>query len=219
MITKNQLISLVKTVKNNAVKRNFKQSYELIIALKNIDFKKQNVVINEIVQLPFFSGTPKKICFIGTGELALRAKNAGVDLVLEPEQLDKLQGNKKEAKKLAKEYDFFLADPTLMAKVGKILGQFLGPSGKMPIPVPPTSALEEMIKRYRNSIRVRTRGQLSVAAKVGDESLTDEQIAENALAVYNVIERKLPEGEKNVRKIYLKLSMSKPVEMVVGVKE
>jgi len=209
----------VKTVRNNAVKRNFKQSYELIIALKNIDFKKQNVTINEIVQLPFFSGSPKKICFIGTGELALKAKNAGVDLVLEPEQLDKLQGSKKEAKKLAKEYDFFLADPTLMARVGKILGPFLGPSGKMPIPVPPTAPLEDIVQRYRKSIRVRTRGQLSVAAKVGDESLTDEQVAENALAVYNAIERKLPEGEKNVRKIYLKLSMSKPIEMVVGVRE
>lgn len=209
----------MKTVRNNAVKRNFKQSYELIIALKNIDFKKQNVTINEIVQLPFFSGSPKKICFIGTGELALKAKNAGVDLVLEPEQLDKLQGSKKEAKKLAKEYDFFLADPTLMARVGKILGPFLGPSGKMPIPVPPTAPLEDIVQRYRKSIRVRTRGQLSVAAKVGDESLTDEQVAENALAVYNAIERKLPEGEKNVRKIYLKLSMSKPIEMVVGVRE
>ncbi|MEM0052954.1 MAG: 50S ribosomal protein L1 [Nitrososphaeria archaeon] len=219
MITKNQMISLVRTVKNNATKRNFRQSYELIIALKDIDFKKQNVTINETIQLPYYSGAPKKICFVGTGELALKAKNAGADLVLEPEQLDKLQGNKKEAKKLAKGYDFFFADPTLMTRVGKVLGQFLGPSGKMPIPVSPTAPLEDIIKKYRNSIRVRTRGQLSVAAKIGDESLTEEQIAENALAVYNTIEKKLPEGERNIKKIYLKLSMSKPIEMLVGVKE
>ncbi len=213
------MISLVKTVKNNAARRNFKQSYELIIALKDIDFKKQNVTINEIIQLPYYSGTPKKICFIGTGELALKAKNAGADLVLEPEQLDKLQGNKKEAKKLAKEYDFFFADPTLMSRVGKVLGQFLGPSGKMPIPVAPATPLEDIIQKHRNSIRVRTRAQLSVAAKIGDESLTEEQIAENALAVYNAIERKLPEGERNIKKIYLKLTMSKPIEMLVGVRE
>lgn len=213
------MISLVKTVKNNATKRNFKQSYELIIALKDIDFKKQSVTINEIIQLPYYSGTPKKICFIGTGELALKANNAGADLVLESEQLDKLQGNKKEAKKLAKGYDFFFADPTLMSRVGKVLGQFLGPSGKMPIPVPPTAPIGDIIQKHRNSIRVRTRAQLSVAAKIGDESLTEEQIAENALAVYNAIEKKLPEVERNIKKIYLKLTMSKPIEMLVGVRE
>ncbi len=219
MITKNQVTSLVKTVKNNATKRNFRQSYELILALKDIDFKKQNVTINEVVQLPHFSGQQAKICFICGGDLALRARKAGVDAVIEPEQLDKIQGNKKEAKRISKEYDFFFADPTMMARVGKALGQYLGPSGKMPTPVPSTAPIENLIARFRSSVRARTRGQLSVAAKVGSEDLSEDQVAENILAVYSAIEKRLPQGERNIKKIYIKLTMSRPLSMIVGAKE
>jgi large subunit ribosomal protein L1 len=210
---------LVKTVKNNATKRNFRQSYELILALKDIDFKKQNVTINEVVQLPHFSGQQAKICFICGGDLALRARKAGVDAVIEPEQLDKIQGNKKEAKRISKEYDFFFADPTMMARVGKALGQYLGPSGKMPTPVPSTAPIENLIARFRSSVRARTRGQLSVAAKVGSEDLSEDQVAENILAVYSAIEKRLPQGERNIKKIYIKLTMSRPLSMIVGAKE
>jgi len=219
LITKNQVTSLVKTVKNNATKRNFRQSYELILALKDIDFKKQNVTINEVVQLPHFSGQQAKICFICGGDLALRARKAGVDAVIEPEQLDKIQGNKKEAKRISKEYDFFFADPTMMARVGKALGQYLGPSGKMPTPVPSTAPIENLIARFRSSVRARTRGQLSVAAKVGSEDLSEDQVAENILAVYSAIEKRLPQGERNIKKIYIKLTMSRPLSMIVGAKE
>ncbi|MEM3403706.1 MAG: 50S ribosomal protein L1 [Nitrososphaeria archaeon] len=218
MITKNQIIPLIKAARSNAYKRNFKQSFELIITLKDIDFKKQNVSINEVIQLPFYSGQQPKICFICGGDLALRAKKAGVDLVIEQEQLDKLQGNKKEVKRLSKEYDFFFAEPTMMARIGKVFGQFLGPTGKMPTPVPPNMPIENMITKFRNSVRARTRSQLSVATKVGSEELEDEQVAENILAVYNTIERKLPQGEKNIKKVYVKLTMSKPLDMLVGVK-
>ncbi|MGQ9781313.1 MAG: 50S ribosomal protein L1 [Nitrososphaeria archaeon] len=219
MITKNQITSLVKAVKNNAPKRNFKQSFELILALKDIDFKKQNISINEVVQLPHQSGQQAKICFICGGDLALRARKAGADMVIEPEQLDRIQGNKKEAKRISKEYDFFFADPAMMARVGKALGQYLGPSGKMPTPVPTTAPIENLIARFRSSVRARTRSQLSVASKVGNEELSDDQIAENVLAVYGAIERKLPQGEKNIKKIYVKLTMSKPLSMMVGAKE
>ena len=219
MITKNQIASLVKTVKNNTPKRNFKQSFEIIVALKDIDFKKQNITINEVIQLPYYSGQQAKICFICGGDLALRAKRAGVDLVIEPEQLDKLQGNKKEVKRLSKEYDFFFADPSMMARIGKTLGQYLGPGGKMPTPVPPTAPIENLITRFRSSVRARTRSQLSVASKVGGDELSEEQVAENILTVYNAIERKLPQGERNIKKIFVKLTMSKPLSMLVGAKE
>lgn len=219
MITKNQIISLIKTVRSNTTKRNFKQSFEMVISLKDIDFKKQNITINEVIQLPYYSGKQAKICFISGGDLALRANRAGVDLVIEPEQLDKLQGNKREAKRLSKEYDFFFAEPPMMARIGKTLGQYLGPSGKMPTPVPSNAPIENLIARSRSSVRARTRSQLSVASKVGNEELSDDQVAENILAVYGAIEKKLPQGEKNTKKIYVKLTMSKPLNMLVGVKE
>ena len=65
-----------------------------------------------------------------SGDNALRAKNAGADRVIEGAELDTLASEKRSAKKLAREYQFFLADTALMPKIGRILGSFLGPEGK-----------------------------------------------------------------------------------------
>src|SRR5208337_3909435 len=97
--------------------------------LKDLDPKKTDLNINETVYLPHPVSTPATICFIGAGDMALRAKNAKVDAVIDPSRLENYAGSKKEAKKLARAYDFFLADTSLMPRIGKILGQFMGPKG------------------------------------------------------------------------------------------
>jgi len=127
-----------------------------------------------------------------------------------------LAGDKKEAKKVARSYDFFLADTALMPRIGKILGQSLGPRGKIPIPVPPNAPIETMIQRMRTAIRVRSRGSLGIAAKVGERKLSDSDLAENVLAVVQAVEKKLPQGEKNIKSVIVKTTMGKPVKQAVG---
>ena len=105
-----------------------------------------------------------------------------------------------------------------MPKIGRILGQFLGPKGRMPTPVPPAAPLESMLTRYRTAIRVKARGSLSVAGKIGDETLDDAKVADNALAVIGQVEKKLPNGEKNIHSLLVKKTMGKvtKVRMVEG---
>ena len=45
-----------------------------------------------------------------------------------------------------------------------------------------------------------------------DESMDDGDVAANAHAILNAIEKKLPSGDKNIRKIIVKTSMGKPVK-------
>ncbi len=193
-------------------KRNFQQAFELVMKLKDIDVKKLDLNINEVVFLPNKLAEEARICVFASGDTALRARNAGADRVIESGELDTLASEKRSAKKLAREYQFFLADTSLMPKIGRILGQFLGPKGRMPTPVPPAAPIEALLTRYRNGIRVKSRGSLSVAGKVGDESLNDSQVAENALAVINQVERKLPNGEKNIQTLLFKKTMGKPIK-------
>src|SRR5207302_881916 len=127
-----------------------------------------------------------------------------------------VEEDKQQAKKVARSYDFFLADTALMTRIGKILGQSLGPRGKIPIPVPPTAPIETMIQRMRTAIRVRSRGSLGIAAKVGERKLTDSELAENVLAVVQAVEKKLPQGEKNIKSVIVKTTMGKPVKQAVG---
>jgi large subunit ribosomal protein L1 len=89
----------------------------------------------------------------------------------------------------------------------------------MPTPVPFDADISAFLARFRSSIKVRTRASLSVACKIGDESMDDSDLAINAHAVLSAIEKKLPNGEKNIKKVMIKTSMGKPVKQVQEIKK
>ncbi|MDV3278077.1 MAG: 50S ribosomal protein L1 [Nitrososphaerales archaeon] len=212
MLSNQQLAELVKKGKEQSKERKFPQSIEVVLTLKEVDPKKTDLNINETVHLPHPTSKQATICFIGTGDMAIRAKNAKVDAVIDPSQLENYAGSKKDAKKLARTYDFFLADTALMPRIGRILGQSLGPKGKIPTPVPPNAPVEAIIQRMRTAIRVRSRGSLGVAAKVGEASHSDANLAENILAVVQAVVKKLPNGDRNIKTIMVKTTMGKPAK-------
>jgi large subunit ribosomal protein L1 len=215
MLSNQQLAELVKKGKVQSKETKFAQSVEVMISLKEVDPKKTDLNINEIVYLPHPASKEAKVAFIGSGDMAVRAKNAKANLVLDPSQLENYGGSKRDAKKLARSYDFFLADTSLMPRVGKVLGQALGPKGKIPSPVPPNSPIEAMINRMRTAVRVRSRGSLGVMAKVGDSKLSEPDLAENIVAVVNAVTKKLPNGDRNIKTIMIKTTMGKPAKQAV----
>jgi len=215
LLSNAQLAELIKKGKTEGKERKFNESLEVVLTLKEVDPKKADLNVNETVYLPHPTSRVSRVCFIGSGDLALRAKNAKVDGIINPSQLESLTDSKKDAKKVARSYDFFLADTALMPRVGKILGQSLGPKGKIPTPVPPNAPVEAMIQRLRTAIRVRSRGSLGIAAKVGDRRLSDSDLAENLLAVVQAVQKKLPAGERNIRSVIVKTTMGKPVRQAV----
>ena len=208
------ITTAIKEVKEKSKKRNFTQSVELILNLKDIDMKSPEGRIQERIELPHPSPEkPNKICVIATGELALKAKRAKADLVIGKDELAGLAGRKKDLRKIANEYNFFMAEAPLMPRVGKTLGPALGPRGKMPVPVPPTADISDLIKRYRKMVFVRMRNQPVIRCRVGTESMKEEEIVENVQTVLKSIEGKLKRGTKNIKTIYLKTSMGKPVKI------
>jgi len=217
MITEAQLAEVVTKAKEETKKTKFKQSLELIINFKDIDVKK-GFAINEVVQLPK-TNSPATVCVIATGEMSQKAKAANADSVIGNEELAKFEANKRESRKFINKYDFFLADTKIMPTVGKALGQLLGPRGKMPTPVPFDAPIDAFLARFRTSIKVRTRASLSISCKIGDESMEDADLATNAFTVLNTIEKKLPNGEKNIKKVMIKTTMGKPVKQVQEIKK
>ena len=217
MITEAQLAEVVTKAKEETKKTKFKQSVELIINFKDIDVKK-GFAINEVVQLPK-TNSPATVCVIATGDMSQKAKAANADSVIGNEELEKFEANKRESRKFINKYDFFLADTKIMPTVGKALGQLLGPRGKMPTPVPFDAPIDAFLARFRTSIKVRTRASLSISCKIGDESMEDSDLATNAFTVLNTIEKKLPNGEKNIKKVMIKTTMGKPVKQVQEIKK
>lgn len=207
------LLQAIEEAKNKSQKRNFAQSIELIINLKEIDPKSPENRIQELIELPHSPGKENKICVIATGEMALKAKKAGANLVIERRELEALAGDKKRRKELARTYDFFIAEAPLMPLVGRVLGATLGPRGKMPTPVPPTADIKKQIAKYRKTVLVRMRGQPVLQCRVGTEKMSSEEIAENVQATMRRIAGKLKRGVQNVRSIYLKSTMGPPVKV------
>ena len=193
MVNESELVELIQEAKKSEKERKFKQSLELYITFKDIDVKK-GFALNEVIQLPKQMSQPAKICVMASGDMGIKAKSANADEVIDNDGLSKLAENKRESRKLINKYDFFLADTKLMANVGKLLGQLLGPRGKMPTPVPFNAPIESFLNRYKSSIRVRLKNSLSLSCKIGDEAMDEKDLAANAITIINAIEKKLPNG-------------------------
>jgi large subunit ribosomal protein L1 len=208
------VLDAVKQAKEKSGNRKFDQSIELVLNLKDIDMKGADGKLQEVLELPYStSEKANKICVIGSGELALKARRANADIVIEKAELDDLAGKKRNLRKLANDYDFFIAEAPLMPSVGKILGPVLGPRGKMPMPVPPSADIAGLIAKHRNTIALRMRTQPILQCRVGMQSMKEEEIAENVQAVLRVLEGKLKKGIKNVRNAYIKTAMGTPVKI------
>ena len=212
MVSDNELRELVKRAREGSPKRKFSQSAELTLVLRDIDVKK-GFNLNEVVVLPHKPAKQPTICVIGTGDLGTRARKAGIEKVMEPEELDRLGTNKREARKVVRSHDYFLSDTSQMAAVGRSLGQFLGPKGKMPTPLPYGAPVETIAARFRGSVRVRAKNQLNVSAKIGDEKMEDSQLIDNANAVIAAVEKKLPQGDKNIRNAMIKFTMGEAAKL------
>lgn len=209
------LLSAVKQAKGVSPQRKFGQSVEISIALKDIDPKKPEGKIAEEVVLPHYAGEPKKVIAFADGELARKAREAGAAQLIGRAEIGELQKDRKQAKKLAENFDFSIAQADFMVLIGKALGPVFGTRGKMPKPIPPTADPAPLIERLKRSVRIATKEQAALNAKIGVESMSDEQLAANAKAILDAVERKLGGDLTKVSSVRIKTTMGKPVEVEV----
>jgi large subunit ribosomal protein L1 len=207
------LLQAVKEAKEKSGKKNFNQTVDFIMDIQEIDMKSPEGKIQEVVELPHVTGKPNKLCVIASGELAMKARRANVDYVIERANLDELSGRKKDLRKIANDYDIFISEAPLMALVGRTLGPVLGPRGKMPVPVPPTADINTLIEKHRKTVLVRMRNQPIIQCSVGTEDMKDDELVDNIQAILRVLEGKLKRGLKNIKVAYIKTSMGTPVRI------
>jgi len=213
---KKQFLSAITAVKTFP-KREFSQSYEFIINLKDLDLKKPEEQVELWVQLPHDKGKPTKIGALVGPELAEQAKAACDNVVLH-DNFARFAANKKDVKKLARTHDYFIAQANIMPDVAKNFGRIFGPRGKMPNPkagcvVAPNANLKTLCEKLRKTIKVAAKIQPSIKVMIGTQKMTDEQIADNMQAIYSSVLQKLPQETSNIRSVLLKLTMTPPVKI------
>jgi large subunit ribosomal protein L1 len=192
-------------------KKKFKQSVELIINMRGIDFAKSENRLNLDIVLPKGKGGKElKSAVFADGNMADEARRAKADLIITPNDIPAYTDPAK-LSDLADNYSL-LAQPNLMGAVAKSLGQVLGKRGKLPKPI--IGNIAELLERSKKTVRIASKGKyLPVAqALIGTEAMTLDDLVDNAETVYEAVKNKVNEG--NIKSVYVKLTMGKPARVV-----
>lgn len=214
LVPKDELIRAINEAISKSKDRKFTETVEMAVNLRNVDMKRPENRIDTMVYLPHGLGKPRKVGVFARGETVLKAKNANADLVLTPEDIDALSKDKRRARKIANDIDFFIAEAPLMAEIGKKLGAILGPRGKIPQPIPPLSDPKPLIDRLRNSVKIRTRDKLTFHVPIGIKTMKPEAISDNALEVLKVVENKYENPSLVLKSVFVKTTMGPAVKVV-----
>ncbi|MDP7531324.1 MAG: 50S ribosomal protein L1 [Candidatus Thalassarchaeum sp.] len=199
---------------DDSPERKFVESLEIAFTLKDVDLKNPANRIQEEVRLPSGRGKPIRITMFAGGEMASKAKAAGID-VIDPATIEDIAGNRQQARKIANKSDFFLSEIPHMGTVGRFLGVVLGPRGKMPRPVPPNLDPGTIAAVLKDTAVVRSRDRITFHTAVGSREQGLDDLTTNAMAVWNRVTGKLDRGAGNIRSCYIKTSMGPSIKVEV----
>lgn len=190
--------------------RKFTQSLEFIINFRNIDFTKAENRLNLDILLPKGKGKSQNVIVFADTQAALDAKNAGATEVIDTAGIAKLAADKGRLALMVKSSEF-IAQPNLMMPVGKSLGQVLGARGKLPRPI--TGSVKDAIEQAKRRVRLVSKGKYLPVAQclIGSEAMPIDDLVENFDSTYEKVKAKVL--EPNIKSIFVKLSMGKPVKV------
>lgn len=191
--------------------RGFTESVDLIVNFRDIDLSDPNNRFNEDIKLPYQADEEIKVAVIGDS-ITTNADNAD-RTISENELEEEYFENPDNAKDLAEEFTFLIAEAPLMPKIGSQLGQVLGPRDMMPDPMQPGEDPTETIEDLRNTVTLRLKEQPLMQVKVGNEEQDLENVSRNCQTIYDFIEGQLPKGQNNIKSVLVKTTMG-PTEEV-----
>ena len=206
------IVDAVTRALDEAPPRNFRETVDLAVNLRDLDLNDPSQRVDESVVLAAGTGQETQIVVFASGETALRAEEVA-DEVLDGDDLEELGDDTDAAKDLADETDFFVADASLMQDIGRYLGTVLGPRGKMPTPLQPDDDVVETVNRMKNTVQLRSRDRRTFHTRVGAQDMDSDEIADNIDVIIRRLEADLEKGPLNIDSMYVKTTMGPAVEV------
>ena len=207
MLTEETALEAIHKLRKTEKKIKFDQTVDLIVNLKNFDVRRE--AFSVFIPVPF---KVKEKVVAGF----LEKKSNFIDTITKEEFV--MFKEKKDMKKFINKYDFFIANAKLMPAVATTFGRVLGPSGKMPSPqlgvliAEDEASIKKLLEKINSVVKIKVK-EPSIKAPIAKESLKDDQIAKNLMAVYNKLLETLPKKNENIKSVLIKLSMDKPVKV------
>eukprot|EP00004_Rigifila_ramosa_P026454 TRINITY_DN824_c0_g1_i1.p2 TRINITY_DN824_c0_g1~~TRINITY_DN824_c0_g1_i1.p2 ORF type:complete len:231 (-),score=75.86 TRINITY_DN824_c0_g1_i1:117-767(-) len=189
-------------------KREFKETVELQIGLKNYDTQKDKRFSGSI-RLPYTPRPNMTVCMLGDAAHNDQAEKLKIPF-MSVDDLKKLNKNKKLVKKLAKKYDAFLASESVIKQLPRILGPGLSKAGKFPTLLAPGENMEAKIEEVRGTIKFQLKKVLCMGVAVGNVNMTEKEISANIQLSINFLVSLLKKNWQNVKSLNIKTTQGKP---------
>ncbi|XP_020248240.1 60S ribosomal protein L10a-like [Asparagus officinalis] len=199
---------------SNTKKRKFTETIELQIGLKNYDPQKDKRFSGS-VRLPHIPRPKMKVCMLGDAQHVEEANKIGLEC-MDVESLKKLNKNKKLVKKLAKKFHAFLASEAVIKQIPRLLGPGLNKAGKhflLPSFIKHSSSLESKVNETKAMVKFQLKKVLCMGVAVGNCAMDDKQVFQNVQLSVNFLVSLLKKNWQNVRCLYLKSTMGKPIRI------
>jgi large subunit ribosomal protein L10Ae len=192
-------------------KKNFVETVEIQIGLKNYDPKKDKRFSGSLT-LPHIPKENKKIAILGDAVHLNEASRMEIDSY-GVEDLKKFNKQKKVIKKFSRKYDFFLASDSIIRSIPRILGPGLNKAGKFPSLLTHSESMSEKISSVRSTLKFELKKVLCLGALIGNVSMTEEMLIQNISLAINFLVSLLKKNWQNVKSLHIKSTMGKPVRI------
>ncbi|CAJ1908258.1 unnamed protein product [Cylindrotheca closterium] len=192
-------------------KRNFKETIECQITLKNYD-PVRDKRFSGTFKLPAVPRPNLKCCVLGNAAHCEQADRIGVDH-MSVEDLKKLNKNKKMVKKLAKRYDFFMASDNMIKQIPRLLGPGLTKAGKFPTLIASGDDMQEKIDEVKATIKFQMKKVMCLNVAVGNVEMTHKEIVVNTQLAANFLASLLKKQWQNIGQIYVKSTMGPSIQI------
>ena len=181
----------------------FRESLDISVNL-GVDPRKSDQVVRSSTNLPKGTGKVVRVAVFAQGDNAIKATNAGADLVGFEDLADKIKAGQMD-------FDVVIATPDAMRIVGQ-LGQILGPRGLMPNPKVGTVTMnvEAAVKDAKSGqVRYRTDKNGIIHCTVGKVDFATDDLIDNIAALLGDLKKAKPASSKGmyIKKITLSTTM------------
>ncbi|KAJ8976503.1 hypothetical protein NQ317_018447 [Molorchus minor] len=194
-VSRDTLYECINAVLENSKekKRNFLETVEIQIGLKNYDPQKDKR-FSGTVKLKHIPRPKMQVCVLGDQQHCDEAKANSVPYM----------------DKLAKKYDAFLASEALIKQIPRLLGPGLNKAGKFPGLLSHQESMTQKIDEVKATIKFQMKKVLCLSVAVGHVGMTGDELAQNVHLSINFLVSLLKKHWQNVRSLHVKSSMGPP---------
>lgn len=169
-----QITEMIKTALTQEKKRNFPQTFELQIQLRDYNVDKEKK-FNSSVVLHYPVKRSLNVCVIGVMNHVDQAKALGLNFS-NMEEIAKFQADSKKTKKWARKFDILLVSESLKLKFTKAIGKIVNSVNKQPVYVGDSESVESKMQELMKTIRFRIKKGPWMATSIGLEEQSPEEL-------------------------------------------